>query len=307
MAEFNICNKIITAPLAGVTDKPFRKILSGFGPGLIYSEMISSEALTRSNVKTYKMIDFSNENYKIAAQIFGANADKIAKAAELIQEYAKPYSIDLNMGCPIKKIVKNGAGAALLKDLKKIEEIIKKTAPICRIPLTIKIRTGWNTNEDSFLQIGKIAEDNGISAIALHGRSAAQMYSGRADWDKIEMLKKNINIPVIGNGDILTGNDFFKNVNRCDYIMIGRGLLYNPFLIREINGENPPSIKELKNLMTAHLNELLKEYGEFKAVRHFRKYFSWYLKNIRNAKLFREEGFKIKNHKDFITLVGKIL
>ncbi|HPG29422.1 MAG TPA: tRNA dihydrouridine synthase DusB [bacterium] len=309
MNNFSLENPVVTAPLAGISDKPFRIMISSLKPALIFTEMVSVEGIIRNQSKTLKMLDFSNENYNIAVQIFGNNPEKICSAIDYIQTNVSGqiHSININMGCPVKKVVKSGYGAALLNSPELIEKIITKTAKVSKSFLTIKIRSGWNSNSLNYIEIGKIAENNGAAAVILHPRTAVQMYGGKSDWSHIGILKKNISIPVIGNGDILTYGDYVSKKNYCDYIMIGRGLLYNPFLITQISdgGSINYSKEVYKTYILNHLNLLKNQYGNSRAAKIFRKHFSWYLKNIKNAKSYREKGFEITNSDDFKNLINE--
>jgi len=300
MQKLELINKVITAPLAGVSDKPFRKMLANFTPGLIFSEMLSAEAIIRNNQKTFKMAIDSNDYKYSAAQVFGSRPEQIRDAILILKDYFQPYSFDINMGCPVRKIVKDGAGAALMLDEKKIEKIVNAAVKVCD-RLTIKIRAGWSKTNLNYLKIAKIAEFYALSAITIHPRTAVQLYSGKADWTIVAELKNKISIPVIGNGDILTLSDFQEKIKLCDYCMIGRGILYNPFLLKEIN-ENKNyavSIEELKNFMLKHLKELSNFYGALRAIKIFRKFFAWYIKSKRNASSLREQAFKINDYHQF--------
>jgi len=307
--EFKLKNKIITAPLAGISDRPFRDLHSEFLPGLLYSELISAEALIRKNQKTLKMLDDAcGSDYPVTVQIFGAEPGQFKNAIEYIQTHYNPFAIDINMGCPVKKIVKNGAGAALMKKPELIKKILETICKIAKLRITIKIRLGWNNDSINYLEIAKIAENTNVSAIALHCRTAVQMYSGKGDWHYVKILKDNCKLPIIGNGDILNYDDYLEKSRFCDYVMIGRGLLYNPFLIKEIlsAGEYKHNITDLKNIMKKHLKLLVDYYGEIIGVKHFRKFFGWYVKSIANAKKFREAGFRVSKFQDFVLLIEEI-
>jgi len=311
MERLELDNPVITAPLAGVGDKPFRKLISCLGPSLIFTEMISTEALTRNNGKTLKMIDFSDEPYNLAVQLFGADPDKFSAAIEMIQSEYNPFVIDINLGCPIKKIVKSGAGAALLRSLDKIDKILNAASKLCKTRLTIKIRSGWASNSINYLETGKLAEYYGLSAIILHPRTATQLYAGKADWSHIKNLKNSVNIPVIGNGDIITFADYEEKKGYCDYIMLGRGLLYNPFLIKDILAGRPNALgaaadESLKKIMNKHLQLSIEEYGDYNGSKRFRKHFAWYIKNRRNAKLYKARGFNAVSGAEFVELIDEI-
>lgn len=308
MNKLSLANPIITAPMAGVSDRPFRKIIAQFNAGLIFTEMVSVEGIIRSQPHTLKLIDISGEPANTGIQLFGNSPEKIRDAIIIIQEKFRPKVIDINMGCPVKKIVKDGCGAALLRDIKKIAQILKKITDVCKSYLTIKIRSGWSATEINYLEVGKIAEYYDISAITLHPRTAAQLYAGKANWSHIMNLKKNIKIPVVGNGDILNVDDYLAKKEFCDFIMVGRGLLYNPFLIKQILENDKNSCidsSQKKQLYLKHLELLVEEYGERKAVRHFRKYFGWYVRHIKNAKFYRTKGFACESYLQFANLISE--
>ena len=285
-------NNIILAPMAGITDKPFRTICKKYGkPGLVYSEMASSRAIVYNDEKTEKLIDINGEKRPISIQIFGNNPEIMAEAARKIEKRAD--IIDINMGCPAPKVVKNGDGSKLLLDLNLAGEILSNVVKSVKIPVTVKIRIGWSEENIVAVDLAKISENAGVSAIAVHGRTRSQYYSGRANLDIIKKVKDVVNIPVIGNGDIKSiedANRMFEYTN-VDGIMIGRGAVGNPWIFQKIIiGEKSNITNEEKlKVILEHLELLTAEKGEYIAVREMRKHICWYIKNMQNASLIRQK------------------
>ena len=237
IGNVEIKNNVVLAPMAGVCNSAFRRIIKEHGCGLLYAEMVSDKALVYDNEKTKEMLYMTEEERPITQQIFGSDKESFVKAAKIIEESMKPDIIDINMGCPVPKVaVKSQAGSALLKNPEKVYEIVSAVVNSVNVPVTVKIRSGWDSNSINAVEIAKVCEKAGASAIAIHPRTRSQGYSGKANWDIIKEVKASVNIPVIGNGDINTINDAIKMINdtRCDAIMIGRGCLGNPYLIKQI-------------------------------------------------------------------------
>ncbi|MDH6603765.1 nifR3 family TIM-barrel protein [Bacilli bacterium PM5-9] len=296
--EIELKSKVIVAPMAGITNKPFRKILRKYMDGLICAEMVSDKALYYQNEKTLKMIEVDEDEGQISMQVFGGDVNSIIMAAKYIDENSNCTFIDINMGCPVKKVLKTGGGSNLLKHPDLVKEIVEGVVNAVNKPVTVKIRTGFDSNSINYLEIGKIVQEAGASAITLHGRTRAQFYEGKADWQTIKNLKEELDIPVIGNGDIYTLEDaiqMFETTN-CDAIMIGRGILGNPFLAREIEhylktGEKleQPTASMKINQAIEHLTYLVDEYGEKIGVTQMRSHGAWYLKGLNdNARVRRE-------------------
>lgn len=281
-------NPFFLAPLAGITDAPFRRICKEQGAGLVYSEMVSGKGLYYNDKATEKLLRFYEDEKPVALQIFGSEPEIIGFAAKKLAE-RENCIIDINMGCPVPKVVKNGEGSALLKDLKLVEAIVKTAIENAGKPVTAKIRIGWDADSINAVEIAKVIEAAGASAIGVHGRTREQYYSGKADWGVIRQVKKAVSIPVIGNGDVFSGRDAVRLLEEtdCDFVMIARGALGNPWIFREAlalwKGQtvpSPPGINEKVELILKHFDLLLSEKGEYAAVREMRKHAGWYLKGI---------------------------
>lgn len=290
-------NPVISAPMAGVTDKTFRILAKEAGCGLIFTEMISDKALTYQHCRTREMINIEGEKRPIAVQIFGSEPDIMAKAAKIVEENGADL-IDINMGCPAPKIVKNGEGSALLKNLDLAQRIISSVVNAVNLPVTVKMRKGWDDETTIAPQLAKIAEANGASCITVHGRTRTQFYSGTADWDVIKEVRETVNIPVIGNGDIWTPQDAKRMMDYtgCHGVMIGRGSLGNPWLFKRSiellinNVEIPEPTPEVKIQMALrHFDILVGFKGEKVGVREMRKHGAWYIKGLKDAARVRED------------------
>ncbi|WP_250675600.1 tRNA dihydrouridine synthase DusB [Paraclostridium ghonii] len=301
-------NKVFLSPMAGVTDLPFRLICKEQDCGMLYTEMINAKALCYDDQNTKKMLKIEEEEHPVAVQIFGSDPNFMGKAAEILNEYPNEI-LDINMGCPAPKVVKNGDGSALMKNPKLAEEVLKSVVKKSKKPVTLKIRKGWDDNNINAVEIAKIAEACGISALAIHGRTREQYYSGKADWDIIAKIKENINIPVIGNGDVFEVEDAINMINKtnCDAIMIGRGAQGNPWIFKRINhymktGEilPEPSGEEKINTALKHLKLAVDEHGEYVAVREMRKHIAWYLKGLRGSARLRDEINKIESYEEVV-------
>lgn len=295
--DFEVKNEVFLAPMAGVTDLPFRLICKEHGCGLLYTEMINSKALCYNDENTKKMLNIADEELPVAVQIFGSEPEYMAKATEILNEYPNEV-LDINMGCPAPKVIKNGDGSALMKNPEQIKRILDKVLEKSKKPVTIKIRKGWDENSVNAIEIAKIAQEAGVDAITIHGRTREQYYSGKADWDIIEQIKSEIKIPVIGNGDVVTIEDAIaiKEKTKCDAIMIGRGAQGNPWIFETINAYiqkgiilDPPSKEEKINVAIKHLKMAIKEHGEYVAIREMRKHIGWYLKGMKHSARFRDE------------------
>lgn len=286
-------NNILLAPMAGITDRAFRLICEKYNPGLVYTEMISAKGLYYDDKKTEQLLNMKDEKRPIAVQIFGSDVESMGYAAEYVSKYAD--IVDINMGCPAPKVVKNGDGSKLLLDLEKaraiIEEVVKKSS----VPVTVKFRKGWDLNNIVAVEMAKICEEAGASAITIHGRTRSEFYSGNADWDIIKKVKESVNIPVIGNGDVKSAEDVKKmfDETNVDGIMIGRGTLGNPWIFKQIfdeldGKEFSISNQEKLNIILEHLDYMLEDKPERVAVVEMRKHISWYIKSSKDASKVRD-------------------
>lgn len=308
-------NKVFLSPMAGVTDLPFRLICKEQDCGMLYTEMINAKALCYDDQNTKKMLKIEEEEHPVAVQIFGSDPAFMAGAAEILNEYPNEI-LDINMGCPAPKVIKNGDGSALMKNPKLAEEVLKAVVNKSKKPVTLKIRKGWDDNSVNAVEIAKIAEASGISALAIHGRTREQYYSGKADWDIIAKIKESIDIPVIGNGDVFEVEDAINMINKtnCDAIMIGRGAQGNPWIFKRINhymqtGEILPGPTGDEKINTAlrHLKLAVEEHGEYIAVREMRKHIAWYLKGLRGSARLRDEINKIESYEEVVNKLSYYL
>ena len=296
-------NEVFLAPMAGVTDLAFRLICKEYGSGLLYTEMINAKALCYDDEKTKGMLKIEEEEHPVAVQIFGSEPEFIAGATEILNEHSNEI-LDINMGCPAPKVVKNGDGSALMKTPQLAAKVIEAAAKKSKRPVTVKFRKGWDDDSINAVEFAKMAEASGAQAITIHGRTRAQYYSGTADWDIIEEIKNVVKIPVIGNGDIVTIEDAIniRKKTGCDAIMIGRGAQGNPWIFNRINhymktGEILPEPTAEEKIRTAikHFNLAIKEDGEYVAVREMRKHLGWYLKGMKKSARLRDEINKLES------------
>ena len=310
IGNIELQNNLILAPMAGVTDLPFRTIVEKFNPGLVCTEMVSSKALFYGDEKTKQLLKCDGEKRPISMQIFGSDPETMGVAAKYVSKLAD--IVDINMGCPAPKVVKNGDGSRLLLDLNKVEEIIKAVVENSEVPVTLKYRKGWDNNNIVACDVAKIAEQNGISAIVIHGRTRDEFYSGEADLDIIKKVKESVNIPVVGNGDIIdeeSAKHMFEYTG-VDGIMIGRGTMGNPWIFEQIQhylktGEKLPSPtnKEKYEILREHIELDIICKGETVALNEMRKHIAWYTKNMPNSSTFRNYINKIDTKDELISVI----
>ena len=314
IGNVNIDNRVVLAPMAGVCNSAFRKIIKEMGAGLLYAEMVSDKALVYDNKKSHDMLYMTEEERPITQQIFGSDKESFVCAAKIVEREMKPDIIDINMGCPVPKVAKRAqAGAALLKDPDKVYDIVKSVVNAVNVPVTVKIRSGWDSESINASIIAKKIEEAGASAICVHPRTRAQGYSGHANWNIIKEVKENVNIPVIGNGDILSAEDAKKMLDEtgCDAVMIGRGTLGNPYLIKQVVSyiedgillEEQSSIDKMK-LCLKHFDYLLKIKDEKTAVLEMRTHAAWYLKGLPSSAIVKQKLYTLKTKEEFIKLIN---
>jgi len=317
IGDVEIKNKVVLAPMAGISNPAYIKICEEMGVGYAITELISAEAVIRKSKKTLDMLNgYEKINIPVALQLFGSNTTSLCEAAKYIESMNVFKIIDINMGCPVPKVaISSEAGSGLLKNPKKIEEIVRNVSNSVNLPVTVKIRSGWDNNSINAVEVAKICEKAGAKAICIHGRTRAQGYSGEADWDIIKKVKESVKIPVIGNGDIKSEKDAEKclKYTNCDAVMIGRAALGNPWIIQNtVNYLNRhsniiiPSYKDKLSMIKKHLNNLLEIKEEKVAILEMRTVFSYYLKGIPHTTKIKEEIFKAKTKEEFLNIIENI-
>ena len=313
IGNIKIKNRVVLAPMAGISNSAYRTIVKEMGAGLIYAEMVSDKAIAYGNNKTIDMLYMTDFERPIAQQIFGTDIDSFVTAAKYIYENMHPDIIDINMGCPVPKVaLRAQAGSALLKNPDKVYEIVKNVVEAVPIPVTVKIRSGWDQNSINAVEIAKKVEEAGASAIAIHGRTRSQGYSGASDWNIIKQVKEAVSIPVIGNGDVKTCYDAKRMLDetKCDAVMIGRGCLGNPWLIKECvdyleSGIEPipVSLEEKLDMILKHIDYLKKTKNSKVANLEMRTHIGYYLKGVKSANNLKENVFKCKTIDELENLI----
>ena len=294
IGNIELDNPFFAAPLAGVTDAPYRRLCRRFGAALVYSEMVSAKGLYYNDKKTEQLLYVYEDEKPTAYQIFGSDPEIMAYAARELEE-RENVILDVNMGCPVPKIVKNGEGSALMKNPELVYRIISAMTKATDKPVTAKIRAGFDSSSINAVEVAKAIEAGGAAAVAVHGRTREQYYSGRADWSVIADVKKAVNIPVIGNGDVTDGKSALAMMEEtgCDFVMVGRAALGNPWIFSQLKAAwkgveyDPPTLEEKKKVMLEQLDMMIELKGEYGAVREMRKFVGWYLKGAPGSAVFR--------------------
>ena len=315
IGNVEIKNQVVLAPMAGICNSAFRRIIKEEGAGLIYAEMVSDKALVYESKKTEDMLYMTDYERPISQQIFGSDKISFVEAAKIVYEKMKPDIIDINMGCPVPKVAVGAqAGAALLKNPEKIYEIVSEVVKNVPVPVTVKIRSGWDKDHINAVEVAKVCEKAGASAICVHGRTRSQRYEGISDWNIIKKVKENVNIPVIGNGDIKTVYDAKRMLEEtgCDAIMIGRACLGNPWLIKNtVNylGNNilPKEVtkEERIDMCIKHLNYLLEVKNEKTSVLEMRSHIAWYLKGLEGSNEIKRKIFVSTTKEEIINILNE--
>ena len=305
-------NSYVLGPMAGVTDLPFRLLCKEMGCNMLYTEMVSAKAILYKNKNTKELLNIDKNEHPVGVQLFGSDPDIMAQIAAQVEEGECDF-IDINMGCPVPKIVNNGEGSALLKQPKLVEEILTKMVKAVNKPVTVKIRKGFENGTVYAVEIAKIAESCGVSAIAVHGRTREQYYSGKADWDVIKDVKKAVKIPVIGNGDIFSAEDAkaMKEYTGCDGLMVARGARGNPWIFREIkeyleNGNviDKPTINDIREMIIRHAKMLVNYKGEYTGIREMRKHIAWYTAGLPHSAELRRMCNQIETMENLVETVN---
>ena len=315
IGNIEIDNSAALAPMAGVADCAFRELCASFGASYTVTEMVSSKGIHFNSKKSAELMELTDRERPSGIQIFGDEPETMAEAAVFAQQF-KPDFIDINMGCPAPKISGNGSGASLMKNPKRCGEIVLKVVKAVNVPVTVKMRKGWDDDTVNCVEVAKIVEYNGASAVAVHGRTRQQYYKPPVDWDIIREVKSSLKIPVIGNGDVTSGQAAKKLYEHtgCDMIMVGRGALGRPWIFNEINEylktgslPTPPSTEEKLNIMLSQIERMCELKGEYLGIRQSRKHIAWYLKGFKGAASLRNEAGHVSSMEEIKSLIQKVL
>ncbi|MEE9442432.1 MAG: tRNA dihydrouridine synthase DusB [candidate division Zixibacteria bacterium] len=314
IGNLNIKGKVLCAPMAGISNPPYRILARRFGAAVVYTEMVSSHGLAYGGEKTEKLLDFGSQEQPIGIQLFGADPDIMYRAAQIVSK-RNPAIIDLNFGCPTKKVVKKNGGAAVLKDLGLTRSLVEAAVAGSNFPVTVKLRSGWDETTKVYIEAGRVCEQAGASAITLHARTKSKQFSGHACWDDIERLKRSVSIPVIGNGDVCSGPDAQRMLDStgCDAVMVGRAAMGNPWIFRDINHYlmhkevlPPPDLKEKTEIILEHAQILALGIGEDRAVLQMRKHVAWYVKGMIGSSEIRRRVNKTESFSELGNLLSDI-
>lgn len=315
IGNFEFPIPVFLAPMAGVTDTPYRILAREMGCPLVYSEMVSDKGINYRNEHTLKMLQTEESERPMAMQLFGAEPDSVARAAEYIESLGCADILDFNMGCPAPKIVKNHEGSAMMLDPERAFKVLKALVGAVSMPVTVKMRIGWDENRINVLEMAKLAEEAGVKAVAVHGRTREQFYRDHANWRIIRKVKEHLNIPVIANGDIRTVDDLIKirEITGCEAVMVGRAAQGNPWIFRQLTqylktGERlpGPTMEERKEIILRHLDMLLKFKGDYVGPREMRKHATWYTRGIKGNAELRVLFNKAETRDDFLRILNKM-